>query len=74
MATIPSSYDFVAQVGPTSGRTVPHLHFHIIPRSVKDKYSMKGVNAVIYMDRPATISKKKMVREINRLKKELASK
>ncbi|MFP3289415.1 MAG: DUF4931 domain-containing protein [Candidatus Micrarchaeota archaeon] len=34
-----SSYNLVAQVGPYSGRSIEHLHIHIIPRNKYDMYS-----------------------------------
>lgn len=33
-----NSYDVVSQIGPYSGRTVPHLHFHILPRRKGDRH------------------------------------
>lgn len=42
------SYDLTAQIGPYSGRTVRHLHFHVLPRSKKDEYQKRNVH--IYLD------------------------
>ncbi len=42
------SYDVVVQVGKYSGRSIDHLHIHIIPRSSSDKYQ-KNTNR-IYSD------------------------
>ncbi|MDE1824100.1 MAG: HIT family protein [Candidatus Micrarchaeota archaeon] len=42
------SYDFTSQIGPYSGRTVNHLHFHVLPRSKKDEYQKRNVH--IYLD------------------------
>jgi len=36
------SYDITMQIGKHSGRTVPHLHIHIIPRSNVDPYQIKN--------------------------------
>jgi len=36
------SYDIAVQIGKHSGRTVPHLHIHIIPRSNIDPYQIKN--------------------------------
>ncbi len=33
-----NSYNVAAQIGKYSGRTVPHLHFHIIPRRKGDRF------------------------------------
>lgn len=32
------SYDITSQIGRYSGRTIPHLHFHMLPRSRSDSY------------------------------------
>ncbi|MDE1768306.1 MAG: HIT family protein [Candidatus Micrarchaeota archaeon] len=38
------SYDITSQIGPYSGRTVPHLHFHVLPRSRSDEYQNEEKN------------------------------
>ncbi len=43
-----SSYNIVSQIGPYSGRTVDHLHIHIIPRNKFDMYS--DYNDRLYKD------------------------
>ena len=42
------SYNIVAQIGPYSGRTVNHMHIHIIPRNKYDMYS--EYNDKLYKD------------------------
>ncbi|MDE1851868.1 MAG: HIT family protein [Candidatus Micrarchaeota archaeon] len=42
------SYDLTAQIGPYSGRTVKHLHFHVLPRGKRDEYQKRNVH--IYLD------------------------
>ncbi len=39
-----NSYDFVSQVGRYSGRSVEHLHIHVLPRSKNDAYSGRDNN------------------------------
>lgn len=39
-----NSYDLSSQIGPYSGRTVPHLHVHLLPRRSGDKYQMPDEN------------------------------
>jgi len=41
------SYDLAVQIGRHSGRTVPHLHMHIIPRGKQDPYQL-GNNNKLY--------------------------
>ncbi len=38
------SYDITSQVGPYSGRSVPHLHIHLLPRKKGDKYQQADAN------------------------------
>ena len=38
----PLSYDIISQAGPYSGRTVKHLHIHIIPRKKGDMFAADG--------------------------------
>jgi bis(5'-adenosyl)-triphosphatase len=37
-----NSYNLAVQSGPYSGRTIDHLHIHIIPRKPDDKYQKRG--------------------------------
>ncbi len=39
-----NSYDLTSQIGPYSGRTVPHLHIHLLPRSKDDMYQREDSN------------------------------
>ena len=39
-----NSYDLTSQIGPYSGRTVPHLHIHFLPRKSGDKYQRPDAN------------------------------
>ena len=40
------SYDLTSQIGEYSGRTVPHLHFHFIPRTEDDIYQGKESSSI----------------------------
>lgn len=37
-----NSYNLAVQSGPYSGRTIDHLHIHLIPRKPDDKYQKRG--------------------------------
>lgn len=39
-----NSYDISSQVGPYSGRSVPHLHIHLLPRKKDDRYQQADAN------------------------------
>ncbi len=39
-----NSYDLTSQIGPYSGRTIPHLHIHFLPRRSEDKYQSQNAN------------------------------
>jgi bis(5'-adenosyl)-triphosphatase len=44
-----SSLNIAIQDGPAAGQSVPHLHAHIIPRSVKDLEHVGGSDAIYEM-------------------------
>ena len=37
-----NSYDMTSQIGEYSGRSIPHLHIHILPRKKDDFYNKTG--------------------------------
>ncbi len=66
-----NSYDITLQVGPYSGRSVPHLHAHIIPRRKDDVYQRDDKN--IYEDiklNTSAFSLEDVDREVGRLRNE----
>ncbi len=67
------SYELIAQVGPYSSRTVPHVHIHVIPRRKHDKYSKVGIVG-IFSEEPKKLSSIGISKEVSRLRKEFATK
>ncbi|MEM0086940.1 MAG: HIT domain-containing protein [Candidatus Micrarchaeaceae archaeon] len=75
-----NSYVFTAQVGRYSGRSVPHLHFHLIPRSKADKYQDKNERLykllkddrakIAYVARNREILRKRIEKDVLMLRKE----
>lgn len=65
------SYDFTAQVGEYSGMTVPHLHFHFIPRNEKDKFQTDNNSVYEGIEHSKQISPTEMSRNVELLRKEL---
>jgi len=65
------SYNLVAQVGPYSGRSIEHLHIHIIPRNKYDMY--RDYNDRLYADlrrfELEKLAKHKIEREVERLRR-----
>jgi len=65
------SYNLVAQVGPYSGRSIEHLHLHIIPRNKYDMYS--DYNDRLYADlrkfELEKLAKHKIEPEVEKLRK-----
>ncbi len=44
----PDGYNIGVNVGEAAGQTIPHVHFHVIPRYAGDvKYARGGIRAVI---------------------------
>ena len=70
-----NSYDLTSQVGPYSGRTVPHLHIHMLPRAKGDKYQKNSSNIFedIKMNR-SNFSYAEVENEVKRLRKEFGFK
>lgn len=66
-----NSYDLTSQIGPYSGRTVPHLHIHLLPRQSGDKY--QGLDENIFNDikmNKTSATYKDVNVQIERLRKE----
>jgi len=65
------SYNLVAQVGPYSGRSIEHLHIHIIPRNKYDMY--RDYNDRLYADlrrfELEKLAKHKIETEVERLRR-----
>lgn len=40
------SYDLTSQIGRYSGRTIPHLHFHLLPRFKSDGYQGSAASTI----------------------------
>ncbi|MDE1860721.1 MAG: HIT family protein [Candidatus Micrarchaeota archaeon] len=65
------SYNMTMQVGPYSGRSISHIHMHIIPRNRSDPYHGKGLG--IYKDIERNVPRfgwDEVSREIKMLRKE----
>jgi diadenosine tetraphosphate (Ap4A) HIT family hydrolase len=44
----PDGYNIGVNIGEAAGQTIPHVHFHVIPRYTGDvKYARGGIRAVI---------------------------
>lgn len=70
-----NSYDITSQVGPYSGRSVAHLHMHMIPRRKEDEY--QGSDSIIYEDiklNRTHFTEKEVETEVARLRKEFGFK
>jgi diadenosine tetraphosphate (Ap4A) HIT family hydrolase len=70
------SYDITSQIGAYSGRTVPHLHFHLLPRSKDDGYQGESSSS-IYEDlklEKTHFSRKDVDAEVYLLRKEFGYK
>lgn len=65
------SYDLTSQIGRYSGRSVEHLHFHVLPRSKDDVYNRSGRSIFedIKLNR-ANYSYGDVLKEVARLRKE----
>lgn len=61
------SYDITMQIGEYSGRTVPHLHVHIIPRTKTDGYQ-GNESAKIFSDVALNRSKASMADVLKEVK------
>ncbi len=65
------SYDITSQVGKYSGRSVAHLHFHIIPRNRNDAYQRDDMNIFEDIKLNKTIfTVDDVKKEVSRLRKE----
>ncbi len=66
-----NSYDLASQIGPYSGRTVSHLHIHMLPRSKDDEYQKDSSNIFedIKMNR-TNFSYVEVENEVKKLRKE----
>lgn len=70
-----NSYDLTSQIGHYSGRTVAHLHIHIVPRSKNDEYQNDSRN--VYLDikmNKTHFTIKDVGAEVARLRKEFGYK
>ncbi len=66
-----NSYDLTSQIGPYSGRSVAHLHFHILPRNKNDEYQEgdKSIYEDIKLNK-SRFTQKDVEAEVARLRKE----
>lgn len=66
-----NSYDVASQVGPYSGRSISHLHIHLLPRVKEDKYQNENSNIFddIKMNR-TEFSAADVENEVRRLRRE----
>lgn len=70
-----NSYDMTSQIGPYSGRTVAHLHIHIVPRVKNDEYQSESSN--VYLDikmNKTHFTMKDVSTEVAKLRKEFGYK
>lgn len=68
-----NSYDITSQIGPYSGRSVAHLHIHMIPRRKEDEYQSDDRN--IFEDikfNRSSFTLKDVEAEVASLRKEFA--
>lgn len=65
-----NSYDMTAQMGKYSGMSVPHLHFHIIPRKKDDKYQGEE-NVYAAIEHSRWLSDEEYEKRVVALRKEL---
>ncbi|MGC8479348.1 MAG: HIT family protein [Candidatus Micrarchaeia archaeon] len=64
------SYNFIAQVGKSSGMSIPHLHFHLIPRNKNTEDSKDGINHIYKdIDSKRRLSKDEYYKEVLFLRK-----
>ncbi len=66
------SYDMTAQIGEYSGRSVRHLHMHIIPRKKTDPYQ-EGFGSSVYdeIGKARRLSEAEYGKRVEMLRKEL---
>ncbi len=66
-----NSYDLTSQIGPYSGRTIAHLHIHLLPRRKDDIYQSDSKNIFedIKLNR-SSFSSADVQKEVSALRKE----
>lgn len=65
------SYNMDIQSGPSSGRTIDHLHLHIVPRKPDDRYRYSSSFSVDISKSLDDLGPKHVKKEVERLREKL---